>query len=90
MHPSWLIFSFVAFSVSQQKSASAKTTPQTSTQSGKAEVASSKRQEGKQIPGARGQSPKKNGEEKNKPSKEKTYKTLWKTNQMNLFDDSRR
>lgn len=66
----------------QQKSAGAKTTPQASARSG------AKRQDRKKIPAARDQSPKKNGGQFNKPTKEKTYKTLWKTNQMNLFDDN--
>ncbi|KAJ7380424.1 Armadillo repeat-containing protein 4 [Desmophyllum pertusum] len=76
---------------SQRKSASPKSTPQTSTRSRQPEVASPKKQDRKKIPAARDQSPKKNGSEKldYKPSREKTYKTLWKTNQLNLFDDSR-
>ncbi|KAL9958999.1 hypothetical protein ACROYT_G036080 [Oculina patagonica] len=60
---------------------------QKSTRSGKPEVASPKRQERKKIPATRDQSPRKSGREKQ--AREKTYKTLWKTNQMNLFDDSR-
>jgi len=83
-------FSFIAFSASQQKSAGAKTTPQTSAQSSKAEVSSGKRQDRKKISAARDQSAQKNGGKYNIPTKEKTYKTLWKTNQMNLFDDNRR
>lgn len=89
-HLSRLCFSFVAFRASQQKSVAAKTTPQASARSGKADVASAKRQDRKKIPAARDQSPTKNGGQYNKPTKEKTYKTLWKTNQMNLFDDNRR
>ena len=83
-------FFLCCFSASQQKSTVAKTTLQASARSGKAEGASAKRQDRKKIPAARDQLPKKNGGQFNRPTKEKTYKTLWKTNQMNLFDDNHR
>jgi len=84
------VFYFVALRASQQKSAGTKKSPQSSARSGKAEGSGAKRQDRKKIPVTRDQSPKKNGGQYNKPIKEKTYKTLWKTNQMNLFDDNRR
>lgn len=76
---------------SQEKNANQKTSPQTSKRSDRPEVASSKKQERKRDSKRREQSPRKNGGEKLdfKPSREKTYKTLWKTNHMNLFDESR-
>ena len=85
-------FTTSIFSKSQEKNASQKTSPQTSKRSGRPEVASSKKQERKRDSKRREQSPRKNGGEKLdfKPPREKTYKTLWKTNHMNLFDESRR
>ena len=82
-------FTTSIFSKSQEKNANQNTSPQTSKRSDRPEVASSKKQEDSKR---REQSPRKNGGEKLdfKPSREKTYKTLWKTNHMNLFDESRR
>ena len=85
-------FTTSIFSKSQEKNANQKTSPQTSKRSDRPEIASSKKQERKRDSKRREQSPRKNGGEKLdfKPSREKTYKTLWKTNHMNLFDESRR
>lgn len=73
----------------KQKSTSTKTSPQTSKRTGKGVVTSSKNKERKRAPAAPDHSPRKSAGQKSdfKP-KEKNFETLWKNNQLNLFNGS--
>lgn len=73
------------------KGASPKTSSQTSKRPSRGVGTSPRRQEGKKVPATQEPTQRKNAGRKQdgKSSREKTYETLWKPNQMNLFDDSR-